>query len=102
MADDIMVTVDTQGNVTVVPEEFSVTTNNKKIKWGIEPDGWDITAITGLPDSEFKEKQKDGKGYSVKDLNNIAQTYAYGVTVAHQDGRTASVDPSIRNQPPSR
>jgi hypothetical protein len=100
MAEHVSITVDSNGNVTATPNPLVVGKSNGSvvIDFDMDTDGWEITGVSGLPDSEFTSKGKNGKGWKVTDKNDNTQSYDYTVTVTHtSSGKQLMHDPTIRN-----
>ncbi len=91
----------TEPNEVVHCDDTTVAkgSSNTTLQWNMDTTGWEITALNGLPDTEFKQKQKkNDTGYTCTDKNDTEQNYAYTIVVAHTaTGRQLQHDPTIRN-----
>lgn len=91
-------------NETVSCPDTDVTQgqSNVVLNWTMVTDGWEISGLDGLPDSEFTGKQKKGgTGYKCTDKNDAVANYPYTIEVTHPPtGRKLYHDPTIRNGGP--
>jgi hypothetical protein len=101
VAEQISVTVDDKGKISADPNPLSVgqSNGNVTIKWVMDTPGWEITDVSGLPNSEFPTSGKDGgTGWKVTDKNDNTNDYRYQVTATHtESGQVLRHDPTIRN-----
>ena len=107
MGDKIMVTVDTSGTPSCVPNPLDVgkSNGNVVIKWRLENDAtsklYEVTNVTIADDStgEFSNPGKDsGDGWKITNKNDNTNLYSYEITVGLKTtGEQTSHDPGIRN-----
>lgn len=103
MAKSVVVTVTGSGSdavISVCPDPIDVGRSNKRVylKFRMNSDGWEMAGIGGLPESEFEDEGKDGKGWKVKDKNRTVADYKYDVSVKEvSSGTVVTLDPTIRN-----
>ena len=95
------------GNWVCDPETLTVTTKNKKIKFGLATDGYTFRGANAVVVQEggtqFPEPAvtEDGKKkVSLLDVNTVAGYFKYTVyLVEDATGQPVVIDPGIRNNP---
>jgi hypothetical protein len=108
----VAVSIDANGAVQVYPDCLTVTEEDQRIRWRLDPESSKKWRLVGLcwcgddepPTGEFRDWLKEKDRISATDRNEIAGEWRYGLLYRDKKEKNSApprvFDPAIRNQPP--